>query len=409
MKMLLEQMLLLISNTIGIGLIYLLIKNVFNKKMVAKLFLLLSPGLFLLIGAVYVLGHYTIYNLLVLAVGSGIAIAGLVVNLMFIAAKLFGPIENIATSFIEKGAYLKDASDLMRDSSADLADVASTQAANLEEVASSIAESTSESRKTSEGSAIIDKIMSEEMTRNNAETSKSMGQISEAMAVAVEASSETAKVVKTIDEIAFQTNLLALNAAVEAARAGEAGKGFAVVAEEVRNLAQRSAVAAKETEELIEKANTSIENSSKLLEKVQELIGDNVEMGTKVATMINEINAATHHQTSSLGEIDTAVESISKATQQNAATAEESMSVSTELNTISSDAANLSVRLLQIATADDSRGGSEELSQPQQRPATQPVRRPVSRPANAPAAMKSTQQLSPSKVIPLDDDDFADF
>ena len=44
----------------------------------------------------------------------------------------------------------------------------------------------------------------------------SMGELTGSMKEIAQASAETQKIVKTIDEIAFQTNLLALNAAVEA-------------------------------------------------------------------------------------------------------------------------------------------------------------------------------------------------
>ena len=98
-------------------------------------------------------------------------------------------------------------------------------------------------------------------THNAAENGMEvMGQMTVAMHDIAQSSKDVAKVLSTIEDIAFQTNLLALNAAVEAARAGQHGRGFAVVAEEVRSLSNRSSTAAQETATLIEQA---IANSKK--------------------------------------------------------------------------------------------------------------------------------------------------
>ncbi len=212
-----------------------------------------------------------------------------------------------------------------------LADGASEQAASLEETSSSLEEMSSMTRRNAE--SVEQAAALARQARDAADMGAAdMQAMTGAMAAIRDSSDDIAKIIKTIDEIAFQTNILALNAAVEAARAGEAGMGFAVVADEVRNLSQRSAQAAKETANKIEGAISKTAQGVEIGNKVASSLTGIVAKVRQVDQLVMAVAGASLEQAQGIAQINNAVGQMGKTTQGNAASAEESSSASGELN-----------------------------------------------------------------------------
>ena len=258
-----------------------------------------------------------------------------------------------------------------------LAYAASDQAASLEETSASLEEISAMTKRNAENAGNGKKLGTEsrqsataglerikELSQTLNAIKSAIGEMQAAVGEMQSSSAEIAKIIKTIDEIAFQTNLLALNAAVEAARAGEAGAGFAVVADEVRALAQRSAQAAKDTSEKIEAAvkrselggvaSTKVVKSLSEVEatahSIQQVFTGIAAQITALDEVITEIAAASQEQSRGVSEVNLAVGKMDKVTQANAAGAEENAALSEELNTQAGSLLNIVGQLQTIVS-----------------------------------------------------------
>lgn len=264
-----------------------------------------------------------------------------------IVRNIVGTLSGLVKGLSSGADQVAAASHQVANASQEMAEGASEQASSLEQTSASLAQMSTSTESNADSARRANEVAGDVRAATDS-CKEAMTRMGQAIGQIKNSANETAKIVDTINEMAFQTNLLALNAAVEAAHAGEAGKGFAVVAEEVRNLAQRSAEAATVTASLIQESQCSADNGVLVCDEVAKLLDAIVGETVDMTKLMEDVTNASAEQAQGISEITTSVTQIDHLTQSNAANAEETASASEELSAQAKELNELVETLIRI-------------------------------------------------------------
>jgi len=239
-------------------------------------------------------------------------------------------LRNLIGSVSESAATIRTGSDEIAQASEDLARRTEANAASLEHTASSVTQM--DSRLKASASAAARTVERADQAISTVGGGRAVAdEAVQAMGRVADSAKGIDSVIEGLDKIAFQTRVLAMNAAVEAGRAGDAGRGFAVVADLVSALAMRSEEEAKRAREQLTATQTDIVTAVQAVQKVDGALsaisGDVAQVHELLATMATDNMA----QSTAITQISSAVGSMDRATQQNAAMVEETSAAARNL------------------------------------------------------------------------------
>lgn len=289
---------------------------------------------------------------------------GLISNIDNTSKELQTVAKDFSETFLSMDEYIQSVSSAVEEIAQNTtSQAASTNSASdsVEEIAFGI-EGTSENMDSLKANSAIlrncsDRLMEtlQKLAEINANTIKDIDQMSSQTTNTNESVAKISNAASLIGNIANQTNLLSLNASIEAARAGTAGKGFAVVAEEIGDLATQSDKTVHEINNIIAELTENSQKSMDIMATMNEAA--NVQVTALQSTReiyqelknaldscmesINEMNDRISNINSRRLQVTENISTLNELAADNAASTEETSSMTVELGNMVSRSADM--------------------------------------------------------------------